>query len=56
VSPAVRRLLGPQIAGVSAYATSTLSAAVRLDRNESPEEMAPELREKVLAALASSRW
>jgi len=56
VSAPVRRLLGPEIAGVPAYATSTLSAAVRLDRNESPEEMAPELREKVLASLASSRW
>jgi histidinol-phosphate aminotransferase len=56
VSPPARRLLGPEIAGVPAYATSTLSAAVRLDRNESPEEMAPELRDRVLAALASSRW
>jgi histidinol-phosphate aminotransferase len=56
VRPTERRLLRPEIEDVPAYATSTFAAAVLLDRNESPEEMAPELREKVLAALASSRW
>jgi histidinol-phosphate aminotransferase len=56
VRPPERRLLRPGIEDVPAYATSTHAAAVHLDRNESPEEMAPELRERVLAALASSRW
>ncbi len=51
-----RRLLRPGIEDLPVYATSTASAAVRLDRNESPEELAPELKEQVLAALASSRW
>ena len=51
-----RRLLRPGIENVPAYATSALTAVVRLDRNESPEEMAPELRENVLAALAGARW
>ena len=56
MSPQKRRLLRPGIEDVPAYATSALTAAVRLDRNESPEELAPELRERVLAALAAARW
>ena len=56
MKPPERRLLRPGIEDVPAYATSTLAAAVHLDRNESPEEMAPEVRQRVLAALASSRW
>jgi len=56
VSPPKRRLLRPGIEDVPAYATSALTAAVRLDRNESPEELAPEVRESVLAALAAARW
>ena len=51
-----RRLLRPGIEDVPAYATSALTAAVRLDRNESPEELAPDLRENVLSALAAARW
>jgi histidinol-phosphate aminotransferase len=51
-----RRLLRPGIADVPAYATSALTAAVRLDRNESPEEMAPEQKDRVLSALAAARW
>ena len=56
MSPPERRLLRPGIEDVPAYATSALTAAVRLDRNESPEEMAPELRQRVLAILAAARW
>jgi histidinol-phosphate aminotransferase len=56
VSAPKRRLLRPGIEDVPAYATSSLTAAVRLDRNESPEEMGPELQERVLAALAAARW
>ena len=55
MSPPERRLLRPGIEDVPAYATSALTAAVRLDRNESPEEMAPELRQSVLAVLAAAR-
>jgi histidinol-phosphate aminotransferase len=56
VSPLARRLLRPEMKDVPAYATSTASAPVRLDRNESPEEITPQTREKVLAALSSARW
>jgi histidinol-phosphate aminotransferase len=56
VSPLSRRLLRPEMKDVAAYATSTASAPVRLDRNESPEEMTPQTREKVLNALSSARW
>ncbi len=56
MSPSARRLLRPEMQDVPAYATSTASAPVRLDRNESPAEMAPRLREKVLEVLASERW
>jgi histidinol-phosphate aminotransferase len=56
VSPLSRRLLRPEMKDVAAYATSTASAPVRLDRNESPEEMTPQTREKVLDALSSARW
>ena len=44
------------MAEVPAYATSTASAPIRLDRNESPEEMPERLREEVLARLSSSKW
>jgi len=44
------------MAEVPAYVTSTKDAPVRLDRNESPEEMPARLREQVLARLASSKW
>ena len=51
-----RRLLRPEMAEVPPYATSTASAPIRLDRNESPEEMPREWKEKVLASLAAARW
>jgi len=51
-----RSLLRPEMKDVAAYATSTASAPVRLDRNESPEEMAPQIRQKVLDALSRARW
>ena len=56
MSPPVRRLLRPEMKDVAAYATSTASAPVRLDRNESPEEMTPQTRAKVLDAISSARW
>src|SRR5439155_1192646 len=56
VSAPRRRLLRPGIEDVPAYPASALTAAVRLDRNESPEELASDLRESVLAALAAARW
>jgi histidinol-phosphate aminotransferase len=56
MSQATRRLLRPEMKEVPAYATSTASAPVRLDRNESPEEMAPGMRQKVLDSLSSERW
>jgi histidinol-phosphate aminotransferase len=46
----------PEMAEVPAYATSTATAPIRLDRNESPEEMPQRLREEVLARLASAKW
>lgn len=51
-----RRLLRPEMQNVAPYVTSTASAPVRLDRNESSEEMPRELREKALATLAAARW
>ena len=56
MSPLARRLLRPEMKDVAAYATSTASAPVRLDRNESPEELTPQTRQKVLGALSSARW
>ncbi len=56
MSPLARRLLRPEMRDVPAYATSTASAPVRLDRNESPEEITPQTREKVLGALGAARW
>lgn len=56
MSPPVRRLLRPEMKDVAAYKTSTASAPVRLDRNESPEEMTPQTRQRVLDALSSARW
>ena len=56
MSPLARRLLRPEMKDVGAYATSTASAPVRLDRNESPEEMAPQTRQRVLDTLSSARW
>ena len=53
---AARSPLRPEMAEVPAYATSTASAPIRLDRNESPEEMPQRLREEVLARLASAKW
>ena len=51
-----RRLLRPEVREIPAYATSTANAPIRLDRNESPEEMPREMRERVLATLAGARW
>jgi histidinol-phosphate aminotransferase len=56
MSPLARRLLRPEMKDVTAYATSTATAPVRLDRNESPEEVTPQTRQKVLGALLSARW
>jgi histidinol-phosphate aminotransferase len=38
------------------YASGGGQAPIRLDRNESPEELAPDLREDVLRRLASQPW
>lgn len=51
-----RRLLRPEIAELPVYATPAADAAIRLDRNESPEEPSEALREKVLSELAAARW
>jgi histidinol-phosphate aminotransferase len=56
MSRALRTPLRPEMAEVPAYVTSTKDAPVRLDRNESPEEMPERLREQVLARLASTKW
>lgn len=56
MSPHGRRLLRPEMKDVAAYATSTADAPVRLDRNESPEEMTPRTREKILDTLSSAAW
>jgi histidinol-phosphate aminotransferase len=56
MSRSLRTFLRPELAEVAPYATSTASAPIRLDRNESPEEMPQELRETVLASLAVARW
>ena len=56
MSPPSRRLLRPEMKDVAAYATSMATAPVRLDRNESPEEMAPRARERVLDRLSSLAW
>jgi histidinol-phosphate aminotransferase len=41
---------------VPAYKTSTHEAAIRLDRNESPEELPEEVKRSVLAQLSSASW
>lgn len=56
MSRAERTYLRPEMEEVSAYVTSTADAPIRLDRNESPEEVPAALREEVLARLASARW
>ena len=56
MSRALRTPLRPEMAEVPAYVTSTKDAAIRLDRNESPEEMPARLREEVLARLAAAKW
>jgi len=44
------------MAEVPPYVTSTATAPIRLDRNESPAEMTLEVKEKVLVSLAAARW
>lgn len=56
MTAAERRLLRPELAEVASYATSTASAPIRLDRNESPEEMPRVWKESVLASLAATSW
>jgi histidinol-phosphate aminotransferase len=56
MSRTARRPLRPEMEEVPAYVTSTADAPIRLDRNESPEEMPAAMREEVLARLASARW
>ncbi len=56
MSSRARRLLRPEMKDVAAYVTSTATAPVRLDRNESPEEMTPRARQRVLDTLVSARW
>lgn len=56
MSAVTRRFLRPEMGDVPPYATSTATAPIRLDRNESPEEMPQAMRERVLASLAAARW
>lgn len=56
MSRTARSYLRPEMEDVPAYVTSTHEAPIRLDRNESPEEMPRAMRESVLARLASARW
>ncbi|HYR46755.1 MAG TPA: histidinol-phosphate transaminase [Thermoanaerobaculia bacterium] len=56
MTTSTRRLLRPEMREIPAYATSTATAPIRLDRNESPEEMPRGMRERVLATLAGARW
>ncbi len=53
---APRRLLRPEMKDVPAYRTSTHEAAIRLDRNESPEELPAEVKRSVLAQLSAASW
>jgi histidinol-phosphate aminotransferase len=56
MSRAPRRLLRPEMKDVPAYRTSTHEAPIRLDRNESPEELSIEVKQSVLAQLSAASW
>jgi histidinol-phosphate aminotransferase len=56
VSRARRGLLRPEMKDVPAYKTSTHDAPIRLDRNESPEELPAEVKQRVLAQLSAASW
>ena len=51
-----RNLLRPEMKDVPAYKTSTHDAPIRLDRNESPEELPAEIKQRVLARLSAANW
>lgn len=52
----VRDWIRPEVRALPAYAISEGDSLARLDRNESPEEISEDLRQRVLDKLAAARW
>lgn len=50
------RWIRPEVLESAPYCSGSLTARVRLDRNESPEEMTGQARRAALAALAARPW
>jgi histidinol-phosphate aminotransferase len=46
----------PHLADVAEYPYSKVDAAIKLDQNESPEDLPPELKARALARLAALPW
>ncbi|MBK9518436.1 MAG: histidinol-phosphate aminotransferase family protein [Anaeromyxobacter sp.] len=46
----------PHLAQIADYPYSKVDAAIKLDQNESPEDLPPEVKERALARLAALHW
>jgi histidinol-phosphate aminotransferase len=46
----------PHLAAVADYPYSKVDAAIKLDQNESPEDLPPEVKQRALARLAALPW